>query len=72
MSLLTYTTNADDVLDKVCLDYYGSIGMTVAVLEANPLLANYSTHLPRGLVLKMPEQSESDTAQTIATVRLWD
>jgi phage tail protein X len=61
----------NDTVDALCWRHYGrTAGVTEAVLEANPGLADYGPTLPQGLLVQMPE------AQTAApqrkTVNLWD
>ncbi|OQX16163.1 MAG: phage tail protein [Thiothrix lacustris] len=65
----TYTTTEDDVLDAICFVHYGREGDVVAVLNANPGLAEYLPVLPAGLVIKLPS---IPTATTTQTRRLWD
>ena len=66
-----YTTIADDILDRICFNRYGSDpSYTERVLEANPFLVDYGTHLPAGLIIEMPE-IETTTAIVTETVQLW-
>lgn len=61
----------NDTVDLLCWRHYGrTVGVTEAVLGANPGLADYGAILPQGLIVRMPED------QTIAPqrqmVNLWD
>lgn len=61
----------NDTVDALCWRHYGrTAGVTEAVLEANPGLADHGPILPEGLAVQMPE------AQTAAPqrqmVNLWD
>lgn len=60
-----------DTVDALCWRHYGrTAGITEAVLEANPGLADHGPILPQGIVVHMP------TAQLAAPqrqmVNLWD
>ena len=66
-----YETQAGDVVDLICFNYYGNVDMTERVLEANNFLSAYSTHLPKGLQIEMPEQPSKGVKQ-VDVVRLWD
>ncbi|MCG8632706.1 MAG: tail protein X [Desulfobacterales bacterium] len=68
---MKYRTVENDMLDRICHEYYGTSGKTVeAVLKANPGLADRGTTLPAGLEITLPDLAP-DTDET-ATVRLWD
>ncbi|WP_460115370.1 tail protein X [Pseudomonas sp. H2_D02] len=67
----TVRAHQNDTVDALCWHHYGrTAGVTEAVLEANPGLADYGPILPQGLAVRMPE------AQTAAPqrqmVNLWD
>lgn len=68
---VTVRTHQNDTVDALCWRHYGrTAGVTEAVLQANPGLADYGPMLPQGLAVQMPE------AQTAAPqrqmVNLWD
>ncbi|MNB56921.1 Phage Tail Protein X [compost metagenome] len=45
-----------DTVDALCWRHYGrTAGVTEAVLEANPGLANFGATLPQGILVQMPE-----------------
>lgn len=53
-----------------CWRFYGrTAGVTEAVLEANPGLADHGPVLPQGLVVNMPEAQPAPQRQM---VNLWD
>lgn len=59
-----------DTVDAICWRHYGrTLGMTEAVLAANPGLAAVGPVLPHGLEVELPELVSSSTAQT---VQLWE
>ncbi|WP_337038162.1 MULTISPECIES: tail protein X [Enterobacteriaceae] len=59
-----------DTVDAICWRHYGrTLGMTEAVLAANPGLAAVGPILPHGLEVELPELVSSSTAQT---VQLWE
>ncbi len=59
-----------DSVDLICLRQYGkTAGITEAVLEANPRLADFGPILPHGTPVDLPDvppQAEEKTVQ------LWD
>lgn len=68
---VTVRTQQNDTVDALCWRHYGrTAGVTEAVLDANPGLADHGPVLPHGLTVQMPE------AQTAAPqrqmVNLWD
>lgn len=65
-------TQDGDVLDLMCFQHYGKEGMTEQVLEANLFLVEYSTHLPQGLEIEMPDVEVSELVEQVDEVRLWD
>lgn len=68
---VTVRAYQNDTVDAMCWRYYGrTAGVTEAVLEANPGLADYGPILPQGLVVKMP-QAQASTPQR-QMVNLWD
>ncbi|MFV0576059.1 MAG: tail protein X [Vibrio sp.] len=50
-----YRTRDGDVLDEICYREYGTSNAVIAVLEANPRLADQGAYLPSGLLIKLPE-----------------
>ncbi|NNA36951.1 phage tail protein [Pseudomonas lundensis] len=63
--------NQNDTVDGLCWRFYGrTAGVTEAVLEANPGLADYGPILPQGLVVNMPEAQASVPQRQM--VNLWD
>ncbi|AVJ23961.1 MULTISPECIES: tail protein X [Pseudomonas] len=64
-------TNQNDTVDALCWRFYGrTAGVTEAVLEANPGLADYGPILPHGLVVNMPEAQTSAPQRQM--VQLWN
>lgn len=64
-----YTTREGDTVDFIAWRYYGTGSMTVAMLQANPGLADYGPVLPGGIDLVLPDAEAQDTTEG---VRLWD
>ena len=63
--------NQNDTVDALCWRFYGrAAGVTEAVLEANPGLADHGPILPQGLVVNMPEAQASAPQRQM--VQLWD
>ena len=64
-------TIRNDTVDALCWRFYGrTAGVTEAVLEANPGLADHGPVLPQGLVVNMPEAQT--TAPQRQMVQLWN
>lgn len=64
-------THQNDTVDALCWRYYGrTSGVTEAVLQANPGLADHGPILPQGLVVNMPEALTSAPQRHM--VNLWD
>ena len=64
-----YRTQEGDMLDRICLAYYGQASHAVeAVLAANPGLASLGPIYESGVVIELPELSLNQDAPT---VRLW-
>ena len=68
---VTLRAQQNDTVDALCWRHYGrTAGVTEAVLDANPGLADHGPVLPHGLAVQMPD------AQTAASqrqmVNLWD
>lgn len=66
---MIYITRDGDMLDQVCLAYYGSVAPLPQVLAANPQLADQPPVLPSGVAITLP--AVQPVTQTPA-VRLWD
>ncbi|NWC30754.1 tail protein X, partial [Pseudomonas tolaasii] len=63
--------NQNDTVDALCWRFYGrTAGVTEAVLEANPGLADHGPILTQGLVINMPEAQTSAPQRQM--VNLWD
>lgn len=59
-----------ETLDALCWRLYGrTAGVTEAVLEANPGLADLGPHLPQGHRIVLPTQAPQPQRQAVA---LWD
>lgn len=59
-----------DTVDLLCWRYYGrTAGVTEAVLEANPGLAEHGPVLPNGLEVELPDQPTQPAATRL---QLWD
>lgn len=68
----TYQTRDGDTLDLVCFDHYGKEAVNqsvVAVLEANPGLADYGPVLPAGIAIILPVWSAQSQTTSEA---LWE
>lgn len=64
-------TIQNDTVDALCWRFYGrTAGVTEAVLEANPGLADHGPILPQGLVVNMPEAQTSAPQRQM--VQLWN
>lgn len=63
-------TQQGETVDALCWRHYGrTLGMTEAVLQANPGLARHGLILPQGLLVTMPALSAPPPK---TTVTLWD
>ncbi len=68
--MATYRTRDGDMLDAICLSYYGQAhGYLESVLTANPGLADMGPVYPSGLLIELPNLSEQNRSQE--TIRLW-
>ncbi|WP_085600856.1 MULTISPECIES: tail protein X [unclassified Pseudomonas] len=68
---VTLRAQQNDTVDAVCWRHYGrTAGVTEAVLEANPGLADHGPILPQGLAVLMPDTQT--TAPQRQMVNLWD
>ena len=60
-----------DTVDALCWRHYGrTAGVTEAVLDANPGLADHGPTLPQGLPVHMPDAQA--TAPQRQMVNLWN
>lgn len=66
--VLTYTTRAGDMLDRVCHAHYGREDHLAKVYDANPGLAAFGNTLPYGLSITLPDLAPP---RRRATQRLW-
>lgn len=68
---VTLRTQQNDTVDALCWRHYGrTAGVTEAVLEANPGLADHGPTLPQGLAVEMPEAQAAAPQRQM--VNLWD
>ncbi|WP_409303291.1 tail protein X [Pseudomonas sp. KCJK8993] len=68
---VTLRAQQNDTVDAVCWRHYGrTAGVTEAVLDANPGLADHGPILPQGLAVLMPDTQT--TAPQRQMVNLWD
>ena len=68
-----YRTRDGDMLDQICLQYYGKAqGFVEEVLAANPRLISLNASLPAGLLIELPELNIADVEPLTDVVRLWD
>ncbi len=64
-----YTARAGDTVDYLCWRYYGDVGATLRVLDANPGLAALGAALPAGTRIVLPDLP---TAVRVVTIqRIW-
>lgn len=62
--------NQGDTVDALCWRHYGrTAGVTEAVLEANPGLADNGPIIPQGTLVLMPDEAPQPQRQM---VNLWD
>jgi len=64
-----YRTVEGDTVDAIAWKHYGRESAALAILEANPRLADHGPVLPAGVEIDLPEFVM--TART-TTIRLWD
>ncbi|MGK4311724.1 tail protein X [Pseudomonas mosselii] len=63
--------NQGDTVDAICWRYYGrTAGVTEAVLEANPGLADLGPVIPHGTAVTLPDAAPQ--AEQRQVVNLWD
>ncbi|KAF0810443.1 phage P2 tail gpX-like protein [Alcanivorax sp. S71-1-4] len=59
-----------DTVDLICWRHYGrTAGVTEAVYDSNPGLADVGPVLPRGTLVRLPEQAPAPVKKGI---QLWD
>ena len=63
-------TTEGDMLDQICLKYYGRADLFTKVLAANPGLPATGAVLPAGLHIELPDIEQPKEQKQ--TVRLWD
>lgn len=66
----TYRTVDGDVLDAICYRHYGRESAVVAVLEANPGLADLGPVLEAGTRITLPDLPDAEEGP--GAPRLWD
>lgn len=65
-----YRTRDGDMLDAICLDYYGQAeGYLESVLAVNPGLAEIGLTYSAGLLIDLPDLPAQKQSQ--ASIRLW-
>jgi len=68
---VTVRAQQNDTVDALCWRHYGrTAGVTEAVLDANPGLADHGPTLPLGLTVQMP--GTQTAAPQRQMVNLWD
>ena len=68
---VTVLAHQNETVDALCWRHYGrTAGVTEAVLQANPGLADHGPTLPQGLPVVMPEAQTSAPQRQM--VHLWD
>lgn len=66
-----YSTVDGDVLDDICLKYYGQTSDVVErVLDVNPLLADLGPIYSVGVIIELPDLPRFKIKKE--NVRLWD
>ncbi|NHC11083.1 tail protein X [Stutzerimonas degradans] len=69
--MTTVIANQGDTVDAICWRYYGrTAGVTEAVLEANPGLADLGPVIPHGTAVTLPDAAPQ--AEQRQVVNLWD
>lgn len=63
--------NQGDTVDAICWRYYGrTAGVTEAVLDANPGLADLGPVIPHGTAVTLPDAAPQAEQRQVVT--LWD
>lgn len=73
--MATYMTRDGDMLDVICLQYYGRAnGAVEVVLDRNPALAALGPVYVVGVQIELPDLPPNikNTIETHKTIRLWD
>ncbi len=69
--MTTVIANQGDTVDAICWRYYGrTAGVTEAVLDANPGLADLGAVIPHGTAVTLPDAAPQ--AEQRQVVNLWD
>ncbi|MCY1348831.1 Phage Tail Protein X [compost metagenome] len=69
--MATVIANQGDTVDAICWRHYGrTAGVTEAVLEANPGLAELGAVIPHGTTVVLPDAAPQ--AEQRQVVNLWD
>lgn len=69
--MTTVIANQGDTVDTICWRYYGrTAGVTEAVLDANPGLADLGPVIPHGTAVTLPDAAPQ--AEQRQVVNLWD
>ena len=69
--MATVIANQGDTVDAICWRYYGrTAGVTEAVLDANPCLADLGPVIPHGTAVTLPDAAPQ--AEQRQVVNLWD
>ncbi|MFU3873508.1 tail protein X [Pseudomonas aeruginosa] len=67
----TVTAAQGDTVDSLCWQYYGrTAGVTEAVLDANPGLADQGPIIPHGTLVTLPDAAPQ--AEQRQVVNLWE
>ncbi|MDX2109208.1 MAG: tail protein X [Verrucomicrobiota bacterium] len=72
---VTYTTQAEDMVDAICKRHYGhtTAGIVEKVLSSNPGLSGQGPLLPAGISIVLPDiGAPKSSPQIKSTVNLWD
>ena len=66
-----YSTKDGDILDEIAYRYYGNTNNKVveSIIEANFGITDYPAILPAGVLIELPEVTQSTEKQK---VKLWD
>ena len=69
--MIVHTTLNNEVLDELCYRYHGNAQHIEAVLNQNPHLRFYGTHLPAGVKIEF-EEIEIKPPREVKPIALWD
>ena len=68
---ITVRAHQQDTVDLLCWRHYGrTAGVTEAVLQANPGLADHGPFLPQGTLVSLPDAQPAALQRN--RVNLWD